>query len=372
VDKNNRSSNKKSSDVDGTEKVLSTIKLSNIIIPMILGISVVGYLMWRQLDMDDLRSIPLSRLTIIWIGLAVFMYVLRHLFYAWRLRIMTHDFFGWKKSIELIFIWEFSSAISPSSIGGSGVALFLLAQEKIGAARTVSVILYSMILDTIFFLITIPLLVFTLGPKVIRPGLEGLSLDGYAYTLLIIYVFILSYGAVFFYGLFFSPQKIRAFLHWLSKFKLIKRFRRDLVQIGSDVVETSREINKETMGFHAKAFLSTCGAWITRFLAINCIIIAILPDTPLDTYTQYLLYGRGEIMHSITQFSPTPGGAGVMEYLFGGFFTDYIPKGISFLIALIWRIITYYPYLIAGVIIIPIWVTKIINRKRQERVKSEE
>lgn len=65
---------------------------------------------------------------------------------------MTSKVFSWIKSMELIVIWEFASSVSPTHIGGSAVALFLLAQEKISGAKTVSVVLYSMVIDTIFLL----------------------------------------------------------------------------------------------------------------------------------------------------------------------------------------------------------------------------
>ncbi len=344
--------------------------MSRIVAPVLIGLLVVAYMMWKQLDVDQFKEIPWTTLTIFWIGMSIFLYVLRHMFYAWRLKILTGDAFTWSKCVELIFIWEFSSAVSPSSIGGSAVALFLLAQEKIGAAKTVSVILYTMVLDTLFFLISIPILVFTIGPHVIRPDLLAFDLsEKFTFSLLIIYIFIFSYGTLFFYGLFFSPNKIRDLLVWFSKRKFLVRWKDNLTQIGDDVVKTAKEVSEENLMFHIKSFVATIGAWITRFLAINCLIIALIPDTPLDSFTQYLLYGRAEIMHSITQFSPTPGGAGVMEYLFGGFFTDYIPKGIAFLVALLWRIITYYPYLIIGVIIIPNWIRKVMNRRRIEKLE---
>jgi uncharacterized protein (TIRG00374 family) len=72
-------------------------------------------------------------------------------------------------------------------------------------------------------------------------------------------------------------------------------------------------------------------------------------------------------MHTIEAFSPTPGASGVAEYLFGGFFSDYIPKGISSLIALVWRLIGYYSYLIAGVIIIPIWFRQVSLKNRVKK-----
>ena len=38
-----------------------------------------------------------------------------------------------------------------------------------------------------------------------------------------------------------------------------------------------------------------------------------------------------------------------MELLFSGFFSDFISQGIGSVGALLWRLITYYPYLIIGV-----------------------
>jgi len=301
--------------------------------------------------------------------MAVLAYVARHLFYAYRLHVMTDKLFNWLKSIELIFIWEFSSAVSPTMVGGSAVALFLLAQEKISSAKTVSIVFYTVILDTLFFLITLPILLFTVGPIIVRPGVIESWTGGYMWTLYSIYFFLLSYGLLFFYGLFINPKRIRSLLFLLSKIKLIKRFKKDLVKIGHDVVQTSKEMGNKPKRFHLKSFGATAGAWIMRFLAINFIIIALVSDTPIDFLNQYIMYGRGEMMHTITQFSPTPGAAGVSELMFGGFYSDYVPQGISLIAALVWRLITYYPYLLIGVIIIPNWIRKIMNRRRRERLE---
>ena len=71
-------------------------------------------------------------------------------------------------------------------------------------------------------------------------------------------------------------------------------------------------------------------------------------------------------MYAVTAFSPTPGGSGIAEIVFGGFYSDFISKGLSTLAAIFWRLITYYPYLIIGVIIIPNWIRKVINRRRHK------
>ena len=63
--------------------------------------------------------------------------------------------FSWKKCIELVFIWEFSSAVSPTSVGGSAAALFVLSQEKLSTAKTTTIVLYSAVQDALFFLVTL-------------------------------------------------------------------------------------------------------------------------------------------------------------------------------------------------------------------------
>ena len=281
---------------------------------------------------------------------------------------MTSEAFTWIKSLELIVIWEFASSVSPTHIGGSAVALFLLAQEKISGAKTVSVVLYSMVIDTIFFVVSLPLLYIILGPIIIRPGMESISdIDGYGYTFFGIMLFMASYGALFAYGLFIRPDHFQRFLKWLSRLKILSRYKKSLYKTSRDVVNTSKNISSQPASFHMLASLATWGAWICRFLALNCIIIALVSNTPTDFLSQLVIFARGETMHSITAFSPTPGGAGIAEYLFGGFFSDFIPGGISSVVALIWRLITYYPYLIAGAIIIPVWIREVVNRRRKER-----
>jgi len=355
----------KNNNLEDGNSVLESIKMSRIIIPALIGIAIVVYMMYSQLDMDEFRSISWNGHLLFWLFMAVMMYVLRHLFYAARLRLMSNNVFSWKKAIQLIFIWEFASAVSPTSVGGSGVALFLLAQEKLTAGKTVSVVLYSMVLDTIFFIVGLPLFFLFFGATIIRPGMVSLAnLDGFGYAFITFLGVMMLYGAVFFYGLFVNPRSIQKILIFFSERKWLKRFKESLERTSEDIVTTSEELAQQPMSYHFKAMLHTCGAWATRFIAISFIIVALVPETGLDLGNQLTLMARGASMHVVTAFSPTPGGSGIAEIVFGGFYSDYISEGIASLAALIWRLITYYPYLIAGVIIVPIWFSDIVRRRR--------
>ena len=342
---------------------LKYLEASKIILPIILGIGVVVWIMIHQFDVTEFKKINFSFHTFFWVSMAAFMYMLRHLFYSFRLRIITDYAFSWLKAIQLIVIWEFSTAVSPTSIGGAGVAIFLLSKEKLSGAKTISVVLYSMVIDTIFFVSALIFLYLIIGPVMIRPGMVSYKdIDGYGITFMTVVLLMITYGSVFFYGLFVNPRAIKRFLIILSRFKLLKRFRSSLRTTAYDVMTTSAEIKNKPFRFHLSAFLCTMGAWTVRFLAINCLIIAFVPGFTSTFIDHSTIFARAMAMHSIEAFSPTPGAAGVVEFLFGGFFSDYVPLGISAFIVIIWRLFGYYSYLIAGVIVIPIWFKSLIKK----------
>ncbi len=359
---------------EATDELLKSIKFSRILIPTLLGISVVAYLFWRNFSKNktDLENIVWDSHVLFWVTLSFILLVIRHIAYAMRLHILSEKQFDWKKCIELIFIWEFSSAVSPTSVGGSAVSLIVLAQEKLSTAKTTTIVLYSAILDTLFFTATLPILYLLIGPNVIRPNLSSLAdLDGWGYTFIGTYFLMLTYGILFFYGLFINPNLIRRLMRWVTSGRLFGKWRKNAESLGADIIIASKETKRQPFKFHLSAFLSTATAWSCRFLLLNCLIIAFVPTINTDFWTQFALYSRLETMFVIIAFSPTPGAAGVAEFVFWGFVNDYVSvEGLALIIATIWRLFTYYLYLFAGVIVIPNWIRKVLIRRKQNRLKK--
>jgi len=246
------------------------------------------------------------------------------------------------------------------SVGGSAVAVFFLSQEKISAAKAVSIVLYTVIIDTFFFLISLILLLGIFGPEIIRPDMPSMF-KGYGLTFILVWIVMFTYGSILLWGLY-RPRVIKVILHSVATWPFIKRYKKTLVQTGMDVVTTSKELRSKPFSFHVKASSLTIGAWVARFLVVNFVLLALV-EMDWDWMGQFLLYARSQTMYVITQFSPTPGGSGIMEIMFSGFFTDFIPKGVGSVGALLWRMITYYPYLIIGAIIIPNWIRRVLKHK---------
>jgi glycosyltransferase 2 family protein len=354
-------------------EILQSIRITRVILPIVIGIGVVIYLLYRQFDPDEFRNINWTFHTLFWIFACLFFVMLRHLAYAMRLRILSQKEFSWRKCIELIFIWEFSSAVSPTSVGGSAVALFVISQEKLSAARTTAIVLYTVVLDTIFFVGTLPLLFLIFGPEMIRPGMSTLEdIDGWGYTFLSTYVLMAAYGVFFFYGLFINPTQLKRLAVGITGIGFLRRWRRKAVELGNDFIVASMELKKQNKRFHLSAFLATVMAWTFKFTLINCLIIALVSAVDLEVWSQFKLYARLEAMFVIMAFSPTPGGSGFAEFVFGGFLSDYVPKGIALVVASLWRLFTYYSYLLAGAIIIPNWINKILRKRPKDSTDNSE
>ena len=368
--------NKNDQDLDSMfdkdqSEVLQSIKLSRILLPVFLGLAVVIILLYRSFDIEEFKNITWDRHILIWITVAIIFLFLRHCAYAYRIYTLSDKKFSWWKCIELIFIWEFSSAVSPTSVGGLAAAFFVLAQEKLSTARTATIVTYTIVLDTLFFVVTLPFWLAILGFSIIRPNIESFGdFDALGYTFLLAYLGMAAYGFLFYWGLFQQPKKIKQFLAWITKLKPLRRFNEKAKSLGDDIMIASEEMRSKDKLFHTKAFLSTFLAWTFRFTILSSLIIAFTPIS-IDFQTQFALFARLETMFVIIAFSPTPGGAGVIEALFSSFFTDYMEKGTQTLvISFIWRMITYYSYLIIGAFIIPNWLRKVINERKKKRIQQ--
>lgn len=356
------------------QEVLKSIRMSRIILPVLIGLSAVGYLLWKQFDPEDFSNIQWTGRLTAAIGLALLLAVVRHLSYSIRLQLLSGNFFNLRKSIELIFIWEFSSTVSPTSLGGSAVAFFILAQERLSAARTATIVLYTVVLDSIFLLSTLPILFMLFGPAIMRPDAEGIfDVGGWGLYFLFAYGLMLGYCLIFYYGLFVNPIQIKRFLGGLTSVRFLRRYRRRAVELGMGMKIASEDLKRRGWKFHLKALLATATAWSSRFLVLNCLITGFIPEIPLQFWSQFELYSRVETMFFIIAFSPTPGGAGLIELLFNGFLTDYVSNPtFATTIATIWRLISYWVYLLAGVIIIPNWLQRILKQRRLRRQQQEE
>ena len=85
---------------------------------------------------------------------------------------------------------------------------------------------------------------------------------------------------------------------------------------------------------------------------------------------QLFVYGRQLIMWVYMLVSPTPGSAGIAEIALAGFFENIVISAqYVALVAIIWRFLTYFPYLFIGAAVLPKWLAR--TSLKQAKLKSE-
>jgi hypothetical protein len=345
--------------------VNKSFQLSRTILPILIGIGVVFYLLWEDFDVQEFYKIEWTSHTLTWLLIAFGILVFRHLSYMARLYILTEGEFSWRKCFELIFIWEFSSAVTPTSLGGSAVALFVLSQEKISTAKTATIVIYTVILDSLFFLIGVPIFYLTFGKQIIPPE-DAQFFGNWGATVILTLTFagMFLYTMLFVCGVFINPKSIKSLLLFFCKIPFLKRLQTKAAQLGDDIILTSKEVKSKKWPYHIKAFLATSGAWTGKFLLIVAIIIALVPTFETNIPLLILTFAKLQTMFVLIMLFPSPGGAGFAELAFTAFMYGYIPSTSALVIALVWRLMSYYSYLICGAIIIPNWLQK--RRKKRE------
>lgn len=295
--------------------------------------------------------------------LALLMVVIRDFAYIYRIRILTDKQLSWKKAFQVIMLWEFASALTPSVVGGSAVALLILTQEGIRAGRSTAIVMITALLDELFYIITVPIVLLIVG---INSVFSGLSLAASGNTTSVQVLFLIGYTSILvlttiiLIAIFFKPYAFKRVLVGICNIRFLRRWKRAAVKTGDDIIMTSQEMKSKNLLFWVKSFGATLCSWTARFFVVNFLLLTFV-TSGID---HLMVYAKQLVMWVILLISPTPGSSGVAEFMFPIFFKDFITEGTAPLLGFLWRLLTYYPYIIAGSIVLPFWLKRVLKRRK--------
>jgi len=146
---------------------------------------------------------------------------------------------------------------------------------------------------------------------------------------------------------------------------ILKRWKYSALETGNQLVIASQGLKNKNKKFWINSFAGTFVSWTARYTIVNCLLLAFL-NVPVDNL---LIFGKQVVMGIIILFSPTPGGSGVAEFMFSYFLKEFIPEGLSATLGLLWRLVSYYPYLVIGAIILPRWIKRHFTKKELVEAK---
>ena len=306
--------------------------------------------------MERLRSIHLAHFGVLFLFCALLANGLRDFGYMVRLRILTDKEFSWKRSFQVIALWEFGTAVAPAIVGGTSVAIYVMAKDGTPLGRSAAIVLVTAMLDELFFLVFAPAVFFFVGiEKLFPPELDeamwGLPVQALFW---IGFSFIAVMKITVFYSIFFRPRAIKFLLVRLFQHRWIRKLRPRMAIAGDDLIAASDQFKGRPVSFWLKAIAATWCSWGARFLVLNFIAAAFFPVSG-----HLLMYARQIVLWVILLISPTPGASGAAEFAFVGFMRDLLPAGAMLVVvALLWRLFTYYLYLFVGAVVAPSWLRR--------------
>lgn len=309
----------------------------------------------RETVKDVLKKVNWSVHSILWLGIAILFMIGRDFFYMLRIRLLTHNELNWNSSFYVIMLWEFASALSPGVVGGSAVAMFILHKEKIELGRSTAIVFITLIMDNLFYIIMIPFIFLFIDHAQLFPQSQSGSIGVY-WIFWIGFTVILSVCLFLIAAVFLYPKLATWFLGKLFSLPILRKWKQKAIETGKDIELSSQIMQKEKHSYWLKIFAVTSLSWISRYLVINAILHAFLTLGFID---HILILGKQLVLWLFMLVSPTPGGSGVAEYAFGELLVSFSQSSLLIaVLAVLWRLISYFPYLFIGAFLLPRWLRK--------------
>lgn len=348
-----------------SKKIFKTLNPNRVWIPVLIGLAIVAYLFYQDetVTLDQLSYITEADLVPVLLAFVVLL--ARDFGYVYRIRTITGEKLSWKSSIYVIILWEFASAVTPSVVGGTAVAVFILMKEGMKLGKSLAYTMITAILDNLYFVVAAPIIFFlaegSIFPEnsVIETQL-GRSLP----TLFFIsYGLIATYTLVMSFAVLINPRWFKWLLLKITSIRFLRKWRYYAYEQGNEIMVASDELRGKPSSYWVKIILSTIFIWSARYAMLNCVIEAFTNQS----FAQHLIIFARQVVIWITMLiSPTPGSSGTAEFIFTQFFREDLGS-VTFISNIFWRMMTYYPYLILGALILPRWVKRVFFTKSEAK-----
>ena len=347
--------------------VASRFKPSMVVWPILFGLIGVGFMLWREMK-DGIPHETLGLADHWWVfALLVLLFTLFKDFSGmYRLRVMAGSPLTFRQLFRIRMLYEFTSAVTPSAAGGSSLEVIFIHREGIKISRAMSMTILALFMDEMLMIVLFPLLLLVI-PYADLFTSNGYFQYGYLWAFIIGYAMKFVWVTLLFIGLFCKSTILVKIIGWIFQLKFLRKYKMRGLRTALELRNCAREIQHEGFGYWVRMSLSTIGIWGFRFLIANA---AIMIFNPLSAADNLMCFARQYILGIVGMIVPTPGGSGFAEVMFGDFLSEFIVQTMSIVaITSIWRICTYYYYLVAGVIILPQWLgkSKLIRQRHESK-----
>lgn len=333
---------------------LRTILLKTAL-PIVIGVGVVVWLFLKDFNPAALSMLTFDTRTVLSLAACLLFVFGRDFGLAWRFRTITDGSLSWRRAFRVDLMCAFTSAITPSAVGGSALAIFYLNREGIKVGQATTLTLTTLFLDEMFFVVFCPILVLLLPVgEIFGTATGNVFLESVKVIFWLVYAGIVAWAAILFIGILARPGWLERTVIKLFSLRWLRRWKDGAVRMTSGMRATSTWVKGQSKRWWLNVFGATTLSWFSRYLVVNALFFGFVPAA-----SQLLVFGRQFVVWVVLMISPTPGGSGVSEWLFTNYYGDMIGDlSAALVIAMIWRVVSYYIYLVAGVCLLPSYFKK--------------
>lgn len=221
-------------------------------------------MMIREFDIAALSKIRLSSQFFLGVGIAVLLFAIQNLMYTLRFRYLSQRKLSLSQSFRINVLCEFTSAVTPSAVGGSGLAFVYLNREGMTMGRSIFTMFAALLADEAFLAISCCVLYLCVpsnllfctasdtGATVSSEWLKG----GIHVVFLISTLIVTAWTAILYVLLLHRPQLLGWVLKACCKIPGLRRFQPKIERFSNDMTLASQEAKLEGSRFG-------CVSWVT-------------------------------------------------------------------------------------------------------------
>jgi len=264
-------------------------------------------------------------------------------------------------------VGKYYDNITPLSIGGEPMQVAYLKKHDVSLKASLSIPVAKMVFHQFaFFILSIMALIVSSVDSSIGSFASIASIIGF--------VISFSYlGFIIFLSISKNVGKklVVGVLKFLKKIRIIKDYEKIYKKV-LGIVEDYQMIFKEYLS-HFKDFIIMFGTALIKTICMYSmpfiIYCCFFPGGTFDLFFKFFVCGV--LIDLASSFIPLPGGTGMNELTFSALFGTFFSGGRLFWAIILWRMVSYYIYIIIGFFVVSYDIS-IGNRKFRWKKKERE
>lgn len=356
--------------LNNSPDISTKFRARRILLPLIIGLAVVLFFVYRDFQKIEFSLFNFTKLSLVFLLLAFVFLAFRDFGYVLRMRVLSSKELSWLQCVKIVLLWEFGSAITPSAVGGTAIATVFLWKEGLNVGKSTAIVLATSFLDELYFSLLFPIILFSLNDAdIFTLNSNNFFIDNLFLFVMIGYFLKLLWTIIIGYSIFINPNLISKIFRIVFRLPFLKTWKQVAEKVANDYNTANFELKGKGLVFWVKSFFASFISWTSRYFVLNILFISLLVSSgasffDLSIYDHLLIFARQLMMWILMLVMPSPGASGLIEGVFASFMSDFVCiSGFSIIMALVWRLVTYYPYLIIGAILAPHWLRNNFKKK---------